>query len=188
MKKIPFVFMLIALSGCNQYTLVKTELVEIEGIAVTPQTVWNSAPSQLRLGGRPTWTADGTLLNSVTFISAIKDGQTLFKAKEKEQFPTFASDMLPNEIVELVESSIVKLMSATVSGHGSLKPLLVDGHPGFETDISIVTRDDVPRKIYVAGTVKDEALYLILFQATEVYYYDKYIGDVTNMAEGMALN
>lgn len=179
---------LLLIWGCSLYSLVQPGLIDVKGIEVTPAIPWNATPRGSSIGGKPTWTADGIWLNSLTFISDIKDGKTLFQSTEKQQYPTFTADMLPNEIVELVESSVAKQLSATVSSRETLKPLMVDGNPGFEAEFSVVTDDEVPRKIYVAGAVKNDALYLILFQATRMHYYDKYIGEVTNMAKGMVLN
>ena len=188
MKKLLIIISALLLSGCNQYALVKPEPVKVKGITVSPANPWNSAPSIDSIGGRPTWTTDGVILNSVTFFPAIKDGKPLFKSSQKEQFPIFTTDMLPNELVEIVESSIAKKLGATISSRGGLKPMMIDGNQGFQFNFDFITGDDVPRRAFIAGAVKGEALYLMFYQATSLYYYDKYLQDVMSMAAGMRLN
>ncbi len=175
------------LSACNQYTLVQPGFVEVRQIAVSPTNPWNAAPSVDSIGGYPTWTTDGIMLNSITFFPAIKNGQPLFKSRRDDPYPVFTTDLLPNEIVEIVESSIAKELDATISGRGGLKPLLIDGNPGFQSSFEFIA-GDVPRRAFLAGAVKEDALYLMLYQATDLYYYEKYLEDVTSMAAGMRLN
>ena len=175
------------LSACNQYTLVQPGLVEVQQIAVSPSNPWNAAPPAERIGGYPTWTTDGVILNSVTFFPAIKHGKPLFKSSRDDPYPVFTTDLLPNEIVEIVESSISKKLEATISGRGGLKPLMIDGNPGFQSSFDFIAYD-VPRRAYLAGAVKGESLYLMLYQATDLYYYEKYLEDITSMAERMKLN
>ena len=189
MKRLLIIISALLLSGCNQYALVKPEPVKVKGITVSPASPWNSAPSTDSIGGRPTWTSDGVVLNSVTFFPAIKDGKPLFNSSRKEQFPIFTADMLPNEIVEIVESSIAKKLGATISGRSGLKPLMIDSNQGFQCNFDfVIVGDEVPRRAFVAGAVKGEVLYLMFYQATSLYYYDKYLQDIMTMAAGMELN
>ena len=184
----PLIIVAVLLLGaCNQYTLVKPGLVEVQQIAVSPTNPWNAAPSVDSIGGYPTWTTDGVILNSLTFFPAIKNGKPLFKSSRDDPYPVFTSDLLPNEIVEIVESSIAKELGATISKRSGLKPLMIDGNPGFQSSFEFIA-SKVPRRAFLAGTVKEEALYLMFYQATDLYYYEKYLEDVTSMAEGMKLN
>lgn len=179
---------LLILGACTQYSLVKPTTIEVKGITVSPTIPWNSASSAAGVGGKPTWTADGTKLNSVVFFPAVKDGKSLFKSTKKEEYPAFSADMLPNEIAELVESSISKIFKATISKKGTLKPLVIDGNPGFQYNFEFVTQDDIPRRAFVAGATKNSELYLMFYQATRMYYYEKYIDEIKNMASTMRLN
>lgn len=185
-RLILFIFVF-SLSACNQYALVKPEPIDISGMTIIPSMQWNSAASLAKVGGKPTWTSDGPLLNSIVFFPAIEDGDTLFKSNKKEQYPTYSSDMLPNEIVEVVESSIVKIYDATINDTGNLRPLLIDNNPGFQYDFSFNTADNITRKAYIAGTTKSEKLYLMFYQATAIHYFEQYIDEVKTMAENMKL-
>ncbi len=64
---------------------------------------------------------------------------------------------------------------------------MIDGNPGFQSSFDFIA-GDVPRRAFFAGAVKGDALYLMLYQATDLYYYEKYLEDVTSMAAGMKLN
>ena len=187
MKRLLILVGVLLLSACNQYTLVQPGLVEVRQITVSPTNPWNAAPSVDSIGGYPTWTTDGVILNSLTFFPAIKNGKPLFRSSRDDPYPVFTTDLLPNEIVEIVEASIAKNLGATISGSSGLKPLMIDGNPGFQSSFDFIT-GDVPRRAFVAGAVKGESLYLMLYQATDLYYYDKYLEDVTSMAAGMGLN
>lgn len=66
--------------------------------------------------------------------------------------------------------------------------MMIDGNQGFQFNFDFITGDDVPRRAFIAGAVKGEALYLMFYQATSLYYYDKYLQDVMSMAAGMRLN
>ena len=188
MKRLIIIFPIVLLAACAQYTLVKPGLSDVDGMGImAAANVWNKVPSMSSVGGNPTWTADGTVLDFVTFFSAIEDGKTLVKAQKKEQYPAFHSNMLPNEIIELVESTISKYYSANIVNRGKLKPLKIDNNPGFEYSFEFTAQDDVPRKAYLAGTIKDKMLYIIFYQATKLYYYDKYFPDIQAMVNNAVI-
>ncbi len=187
MKKLLVVISVLLLGGCSSYTLVKPEPVKVGGITASPSNAWNAVPALERIGGRPTWTKDGVALNSITFFPAVKDGKPLFKSTKKEKHSPFTADMLPNEIVEIVEASLAKELGAVITNRSGLKPLSIDGNPGFQFNFDFV-QNSIPRRALVAGAIKNGSLHLIFYQATRLYYYDKYIQDVMAMAANMKLN
>lgn len=169
------------------HTLVKPEPVKVGGITASPSNAWNAVPVSERIGGSPTWTKDGVALNSITFFPAVKDGKPLFKSTKKETHSPFTADMLPNEIVEIVEASLAKELGAVITNRGGLKPLSIDDGPGFQFNFDFV-QNSIPRRAFVAGAIKNDSLHLIFYQATSLYYYDKYLHDVLSMAANMKLN
>lgn len=189
MKIFKCLVFIIFLTGCSQYTLVKTEPINIKGISVTPgSSIWNKVPAIGLNDGTQTWTADGLLLNSITFFSAIKEGKTLFKVRKKEQYPLFAPDMLAPDIVEFFESSLAKRYDTTITATTGLKPMKIDGLNGFQFTIEFAGQLDIPRLAYVVGVIKNEKLYMIMYQATKLYYYDKYLTDVMSIINTVRLN
>lgn len=187
MKRLLVVISVLLLSGCSSYTLVKPEPVKVGGIIASPSNAWNAVPALERIGGNPTWTKDGVALNSITFFPAVKDGKPLFKSTKKEKHSPFTTDMLPNEIVEIVEASLAKELGAVITNRKGLRPLSIDGGPGFQFNFDFV-QNSIPRRAFVAGAVKNGSLHLIFYQATRLYYYDKYLQDVMAMASNMKLN
>lgn len=196
MKKLLIIAGALSLGGCiSPYSLVKPGPQKVRGtlftkqaMTVTPSGHWNSAPAYDTLGDRTTWTMDGTILNSVTFFPGIRDGKVLFPTiPSRDGYPEFSADMLPNEIVELVETSIAKLLEAVISDRGELKPITIDGVPGFQYSFDFVA-GEIPKRAFVAGAVKDGELFLLLYQATSLHYYDKYLQRAKDLAASMQLS
>jgi hypothetical protein len=179
---------LLLLNGCaTNYSLVAPGAHEVHGMNVTPRSSWNSVPSFAAPGGVATWTADGLPLNSLAFFAGIEDGKPLLKASAREEYPAFRAEMLPNEVMELVESTVAKQYGATISGAASLDPLSVAGSPGFEFEFEFIGGDKVERRAYGAGAIHDSALWLLLYQAPRLHYYDLYLPEVKGMAGTLTL-
>ena len=98
---------------------------------------------------------------------------------ESIALPLFRADMLPNELEELLESSILKLYgegSAAVSTEG-LWPHAFGGQSGVLFDISAAVTESPDYRGVVAALISEERLYMIIFLAAEPYYYDKHIAE-----------
>jgi hypothetical protein len=123
-----------------------------------------------------TWTRDGVLLNSLVFIPAIPDGEALIMSFEMgKALPVFRSDMLPNDIEELADSTFVKVYGEgnAVFNTSNLRPQLFGEHQGFMFDIeaSISERPDYSG---VAGAFKaNDELYFMYYLGAEPYYFAK---------------
>jgi hypothetical protein len=91
--------------------------------------------------------------------------------------PIFKADMLPNELEELVESSIVKLFGegAAVVSTANLRPHRYGENAGIRFDLDITVSDSAPYKGTVGAFIAREHLYLIYFLGVLPYYYDKHI-------------
>jgi hypothetical protein len=162
------------LTACQQYQAVEGGSRNVGSFAVTtPAAVWNEVPGAHASGGLPTWTVDGVTLNSLSFVSGVEDGNPLVEADSEARYPVFHADMLPNDIVELVQSTCAKLFDATITAGGELKPLTIAGQPGFEVTFEFVTGDEVIRRAFAGGTVKDGQLQLVLYQAARMHYFQK---------------
>lgn len=188
MKNLLLVIVIISISGCNTHTMVKNEAQTIKAITVTPTLKWNKVPSMFSVGKVPTWTADGLSLNTISFFSDIKDGKPLIKSSKKEQYPVFKADMLPTELVEMIESTVSKAYQAKILSSGALRPILIGSDDGFEYTFEFVATDELPRKGYIAGVVKDEKLHLIFYQAARLHYYDSLVEDVQNIVSSAIIN
>jgi hypothetical protein len=173
---------LVLLSGCVAYTLVpaQTTAVSKAGMSVTPSTAWNKSPANPTLNGiAEVWTQDGPLLNQLTFIGGLKDGQTLIRAAPgaTTKPPLFKSTMLPQEIVEFVEKSYRVQTSSPIFNVTNVKPSTFSGQPGVQFDFDFTTQDEVRRKGRAAGAIKNGLLYLMIYDGAAVHYYDRNLAE-----------
>lgn len=175
------------LSACAQYAVIKPEQQSIKSIVVTPTEEWNDVPRNFSVAGLPTWTIDGISLNSLSFVSDIKDGQPLIENGNEKEYPKFKSDMLPTELAELFESTIAIAFEAKITEPGAMRPIKIGGHQGFEYDFEFVASDELLRKGYVAAAVKDETLHMIFYQAPRLHYFDTNYQSVKHLVNNAAI-
>lgn len=187
MKKLLVISLILLVSGCANYTLIEPGEHQVKDMVVSPNLAWNKTSSMLSPGKKAEmWTADGSLLNRVIFFSAIQDGDTLFKTLSKSNpQPQFKGDMLPNEVMELTESALTKQLGEgnVIVRTENLKPAMFAGEPGFRFEVIYKTSSGLSYSGNVSGTVKDNLLYMILYSATTLHYYDKYLAEVEHIFE-----
>ena len=186
--------LLACVSGCvTGYTLVETGPTTIGPLAVNATPGYNLAPEVYGSGrrkGTQAWTQDGLLLDRLVFIPGVPDGETIVMPLTKDAaLPVFRKDMLPNEIEELVESTIVKDFgegNAAVTT-SNLRPHRFGEHAGFLFDISAIVTES-PRYDGVVGAfVADEQLYLMWYFGAQPYYHDKHRADAEAIIKGARL-
>ena len=171
------------LAGCvTGYTEVMPGVQTYGSMRVTAGDSWNAVPNGHTPMSRKdtrTWTQDGVLLDRITIYPGIKAGESIFDSRNASTaLPSFSADMLPNEIEELVESSILKLYgegSATVST-SNLRPQAFGEVGGFMFDIEAAVTESPDYRGMVGGFIKDDRLYMVSYLAAEPYYYDKHKG------------
>ncbi len=172
---------LATLAGCvTGFTLVPPGSNTAQDLQVSAGSGWNLAPAGFTMGARKgaqTWTQDGLALNRLVLIPGVADGETLLVDKrDTAALPTFRKDMLPNEIEELVESTLVKYFgegNATVST-ANLRPQIFDGERGVMFDISAKLSDSPDYKGTIGAFIADEKLYTVWYIAADPHYYDKH--------------
>jgi hypothetical protein len=191
MKKSFYVlFLSILIAACAPtYQVVKPGTANYDGFKVTTAQSWNLAPTgvtpSVREGTR-VWTQDGILLDRVMIIPAVPDGESIFVSKSDKTIPIFRSDMLPNEVEELTESSIVKLFTEgeVAVETSNLRPHRFGENNGFLFDMNVSVSDG-PNYLGVAGAlIVDKKLYLIFFLGAEPYYYEKHIDEALVVIKG----
>ncbi len=182
-KRILLLFvLLVTLTGCVvPFSLVTPGVVAVEDLTVQASTGWNNAPIHQRPYARKTsaaWTKDGLLLDRLVFIPAVADGEPLLTSREKAAaLPVFRADMLPNEIEELVESSIVKFFGegqAVVSTE-NLRPHRFGDNRGVLFDLSATVTDSPEYRGLVGAFIADDKLYVMYFLGATPYYFSKHI-------------
>ena len=185
--------LLIGLAGCAtaSYRLVQPGVQAIGALRITADTGWNLAPAMSTPSSRSssqTWTRDGLLLDRLMIIPSVGDGESLFVSRDKSAaLPVFRADMLPNEIQELVESSIVKLYGEgnAAVGTSSLRPQGFGKHGGFMFDIEASVTESPDYRGIAGGFIDDNKLFMALFLAAEPAYYDKHAADAATVIRSM---
>ncbi len=176
---IPLLLFAVTMSGCVAgYRLVPPGTSTVGNLMVESAATWNQAPRMASSRkNTQVWTQDGLLLDRIIIIPGVPDDETLFITRQKDAaLPKFRSDMLPNEIEELSESSITKLFGegeVTVATR-KLRPHRFGGNQGFMFDLSVVLADGPDYSGMVGAFVADEMLYMILYIAAEPYYFGKH--------------
>lgn len=183
-----------ALCGCvPAYTLVAPGRVDVAELRVDTTVAWNLAPRSLDRASRTgtqLWTRDGLLLDRLYIVPGVPDGETVFlNQRDDAALPPFRADMLPNEIEELIESSIAKLFGegAVSVSTSNLRPHRYGDNRGVLFNLSIAASDG-PDYRGLAGTfVANQSLYLMLYVAAEPYYFEKHLADAEAAITGARL-
>ena len=182
------------LSGCvTGYTLVEPGPHAIDDMSVNAGSGWNLAPAYAGSRDRKNaqrWTRDGLLLDRLVFIPAIPDGEPLAVSRSKDAaLPVFHKDMLPNELEELVESTIVKYFGegqAAVST-SNLRPHRFGEDRGVLFDIDAIVTESPTYKGVVGAFIASEQLYVMWYIAADPYYYDKHLSDAEAVIQSATL-
>lgn len=172
------------------YVAVAPGNINYDGLIIKTDQAWNLAPTistpSARKGSK-VWTQDGILLDRIMIIPAVPDGESLFITTSKDQaLPAFKADMLPNEIEELTESSLVKLFKEgeVVVQTSNLRPHRFGEHNGLLFDMNVAVSDGPNYRGITGALVVDKKLYLIFFLGAEPYYYRKHIDEALVIIKG----
>lgn len=186
----PMLIMSALLGGCVAYKAVAPGESDYSGLMITTSQAWNQAPAANTPAARRTsksWTQDGLLLDRIMIIPAVPSGESIFVSRSKDAaLPLFDADMLPNEIEELTESSIVKLF-----GEGevavetmNLRPHKFGDVTGFLFDMQVAVSDGPDYGGITGAFVADEKLYLIVYLGAQPYYFDKHRDEALAVIRG----
>jgi hypothetical protein len=189
----------LALSGCSTvggegfgyggYSLIRARSVAVGdgSMAVTPPREWNRVSSTWAIDdirAVEDWTLNGPYLDSMSFVTGLKGGRYIIRQSKRDaqQVPKFRSDMTAPEITAMLES-FFRVKAGTVDFRTtSLKPRTLMGYPGFQWDYDHLDQDEVWRRGRAVGAVIGGRLYLILFDATRMHYFDNAIADFETVA------
>lgn len=193
MKKLTLLITVLWLGGCTAYSLVPAGRVDLtNNFALTTDIAWNKSPFSGQVGPAvKLWTNNGLSLDRVFIVSGIKPGKPIFKSYDRgNPMPNFESDMLPPELAELVEISMNKLygegeVSVNVS---ELRPAEVSGETGVRFEIDYVAPTGYRVRGQSIAVVKNELLYVVIFDAAQLHYYDKYKPSIDKMFDSIELS
>jgi len=163
------------LASCAGYQAVEGNMTADVGdnITVTPQTTWSKVSYQS--SSAAIWTIDGLGLNELRFLTGIKPGDPLFRVPgvPREDMGTFQAMMLPDEVMELVGSTLGKLHYGQMRSAG-LRPASFGPVTGFRFDLTFTNEDGLQFKGTALFAERSGKLDLMLFIAPAEFYFDHY--------------
>jgi len=170
--------------GFGGYSLVRARDTRVGdgSMAVTPPREWNRVSSVWAIDdirAVEDWTLNGPYLDSMSFVTGLKGGRYIIRQsrRDAQQVPKFRSDMTAPEITAMLES-FYRVKAGTVDLRTtSLKPRPLMGFPGFQWDYDHLDQDEVWRRGRAVGAVIGGRLYLVLFDAARMHYFDNAAGD-----------
>jgi hypothetical protein len=144
-------------------------------LTVQPDAEWN------RLAAKPgrnaeSWTLDGDQLNVLTFYGGIADGRTLFHEADRKMrpLPRVSATMLITDIPTLLENSYrVALGTATMTIE-RVEPATFAGNKGVHFTYGFSRQNEsLHRRGEALGAIIAGRLYLITYEAPEIYYFER---------------
>lgn len=141
-------------------------------LSVTAKNPWNSVP---QLGARKweqSWTLNGPLLDSVTFVSGMPSGQSLVKQRKKAdaQVAVFKADMSPTDLVSMIETAY-RVGGVTVYEVDSVDPVPFLGGTGVKLRFHYTPGDGISKKGSCVMRVVGEKLYLMKLEGVTSHYF-----------------
>jgi len=153
-------------------------------LSANPTYEWNKL--SLR-GGKNVeiWTIDGDQLNKIAFYGAIQVGKPLYREVDKKErpLPRVTPNMLITDIPTLLESSYRSQFSVSQMSIDSQEPMLVGGYQGIRFNYTFTRQDeDVVRKGEAVGAFVKDRLYLVVYEAPAIHFFDKDIEKFRQLA------
>jgi hypothetical protein len=169
--------------GYGGYSLVNVKEIRVgdDSLAVTPPRQWNKISARLFTDIRAVedWTQNGPYLDGISFVTGLKDGKALVyqRSRDDRQVPKFRSNMTPPEIAAMVESLFRVRGGAIDFTTTSLTPRPFLGTNGFQYDFEHLDGDEVRRRGRAVGAIVDGKLYMILYDAARMHYFNASLPD-----------
>ena len=130
------------------------------------------------------WTQNGPVLDSLSFISGLKDGKSIVRQSRKadSQVPRFRSSMTALEVAAMLET-FYRTRAGTVDFRTiALAPRSFLGQPGFQLDFDHLDGDELWRRGRAVGAVVNGRLYLVLLDAARSHYFAAALPEFENVA------
>ena len=164
--------------GFSDYSLVRAQRKAVGdgSMIVTPPRPWNRH-RPITFGDIrqvEDWTQNGPTLDSLSFVSGLKDGKSIVRQwrKADQQVPRFRSSMTAPEVAALLETFYRTRAGTIEFKTRSLAPRVLVGAPGFQLDFDHLDGDELWRRGRAVGAVVNGRLYLFLLDAARSHYFD----------------
>lgn len=170
------------LAGCTVVTKVeKGEATVANRLVLTVDEPWNRFERDLSFGV-PTWTQEGITIDALSFFVGVSDGKAIAPSNNSKEAPlTFRSTMKPADIVALYQTMMSR--DGSVFTLDRIEPGMFVGTPGFRFDFSLVRKvDDVRLRGTAWGAVRQGELFMVVYSAPRLVFYDRNIGKAEALA------
>ena len=184
------VLLLLLVSACTQYELVAPGRITLaSGASVEATAAWNRVNQPIAEGNVIVWTRNGPILDSIIFVTGVADGEPIFRRRPQpgggtsrdEPVAPFRQAMTSLEIRQLFEDTVTRVYRTPIVTTHNLMPMWFAGGDGFRFEMSLTGRDEVERQGIVYGTVRDDRLFLIWFQGTQLFHYPQLSPEVERL-------
>jgi len=157
-------------ASCGTWSRVRDQPREVgRDLILDPQVHWNRRRT---VPNAELWTLNGPSLDALRIYAGLKDRATLFRVRQKEEFPQYRSGMSPNDIVDLVVDSFSRAGGQGVQAVG-LAPAEFAGESGFGFGLSYQTEDGLEMKGVATGAILEDQLYLMVLTGTAAHHFPK---------------
>lgn len=181
-------------TGCVlTYTLVEpaTQVVASKTFQVHTGLSWNKLPrSSFDIKQEENWTINGPVLDLVTFIGGVEDGEAIAKQRKKDdrQVPVFKANMSPPELVGMIESFYRIRAGTSIFEATDVQPTTFLGQSAVQVDYRYVGGDDVKRRGRSVMAVVDGKFYLMALDGTAMHYFDKTLPEFDAMVQSARIS
>ncbi|HEX7872439.1 MAG TPA: hypothetical protein VF475_05970 [Sphingobium sp.] len=137
------------------------------------------------------WTLDGDALNKVVFFAGVPVGEPILREIDKKNrpLPKVAGNMLITDIPALLETTYRSQFAVNQMQIDSQEPALLSGNKGIKFTYSFMRADDeVQRKGEGVGAMVKGQLYLVIYEAPSLYFFDKDLEKFHKLAESLSLS
>lgn len=160
------------------------QVAKVDSLSVTPQSDWNQ-------GGRPgqqarVWTQDGVGLNAIEFFSAVPDGGSMYKERDKKNnpMPKFDSKLLLPELADFFERSFRAQNQVSDFTIRESTPADIGGRKGLAIRYRYtLPNDELTRLGEARLAVVDGKLYVANFYAPQLHYFGAGLPEARAMME-----
>ncbi len=184
----------LGISGCvTGYTLVAPGVASVGDLQVQAGSGYNLVPTAMAPMSRKNsqlWTKDGPLLDRISIIPGVADGESLLVSSNKSAaLPVYRKDMLPNDLEELIESTIVKILGEgnVAVDTRNLRPQQYGNIRGVMFDLTATVSDNPDYEGVVGGFIANERLYVIMYLAVEPHYFGKHQSAAMSVIESATI-
>lgn len=177
MKRTVLLLIITLLTACAPYSLMDPGSNTAGPITFDTSIPWNRLNLYKPGAKAEMWTANGQVLDSIIIFKGIEDGEALFKSQSRQDpMPEFSSDMLPQEVLELVKSSMTKYYGENniILTTGGLKPTRFLNSPGYTFDLKFTDQNGLKYSGKAVAATVDDRLLMMIYTGTQLYYYAKH--------------